>query len=84
MSLIRGFGGHHPCPVCLVPADGLTHVHISHTRRVAQTAQKIVWNKRLNLGQKDTLLKEMGLRNIEVLFYEFKTVATLIQLAHLS
>lgn len=67
MSLIRGFGGHHPCPVCLVPSDGLTHVHISYPRRAAQTAQNIVWNKHLNAGQKDVLLKEKGLRNIEVL-----------------
>ena len=66
MSLIRGLGGHHPCPVCLVPASDLTRVDISYTRRVAQTAQNIVWNKHLNAGQKDILLKEKSLRNVEV------------------
>lgn len=50
MTLIRGIGGYQPCPVCHVYSTELTQIYISHTRRVALTAQKTVWDKTLNKG----------------------------------
>jgi hypothetical protein len=67
MALTRGIGGNCPCPVCLVPANMQSKLHISYVRRTAEDAYSIVWNKNLNFGQKDRLLKPLGLRNIEVI-----------------
>ena len=66
MSLIRGFKGARPCPVCLVPTEELTNVEKTFERRTAKIAQDIVWDRSLNLGQKEALLKPQGLRNVEV------------------
>lgn len=69
MTLIRGVGSTHPCPVCLVPEDSQSQLQTDWPRRKAEDAQTVVWNKSLNLSQKDELLKTKGLRNIEVRAY---------------
>ena len=66
MALTRGSNGSCPCPVCLVPNNMQSKMHIVHPRRSAGDAQEIVWNKELNRGQKNALLQPLGLRDIEV------------------
>ena len=65
MTLIRGVGGNHPCPVCEVPQDRQSQLDVDWPRRKAEHAQEVVWDNSLNLTQKNELLKAKSLRNIE-------------------
>lgn len=60
-------GGLHPCPRCLVPQEFQCRLDLTWPYREAEDAQAIVWEKSLNLGQKDGLLKKLSLRNVEVI-----------------
>src|SRR5882762_450265 len=70
MSLIRGFGGLFPCPICFVrhdelldlaPEDGYQRRTASHSKEVLRVANEMV-----RAGDKEDILKEHGLRPVEV------------------
>ncbi|KAI0309431.1 hypothetical protein OF83DRAFT_1166855 [Amylostereum chailletii] len=46
MSLIDGFGGKLPCPICLVPKDQLSDLHTISELRTATESQAIVKHAR--------------------------------------
>ena len=69
MSLIRGFGGLFPCPICFVrhdelldiaPEDGYQRRTASHSKEVLRVANEMV-----RAGDKEDILKEHGLRPVE-------------------
>lgn len=67
MSLIRGFMGLRPCPVCHVPKDQLHDFGKSWARRTGLETQKIIaQSKVLNAAEGEQLLKSNGLRPIDV------------------
>jgi hypothetical protein len=67
MALIRGLRGLCPCPKCLVPKDQLSDLTQHHLLRTGQGV-KDLFVEAANLGavDKDNLLKEQGLHDIEV------------------
>jgi len=69
MSLIHGFGGLFPCPICLVPADKLfEHNEGGYERRTMASSQQVVEdaNSMARMTARNQLLKNSGLRGIEV------------------
>lgn len=70
MSLIRGSGGHMPCPVCLVPKEKLSDISTTWELRTAAHMQQIVEEARtFNRSDREALLAEYGIRNIDVSLY---------------
>lgn len=66
MVLSRGLKALYPCPVCLVPSSLQSRPELTFARRDAGAVQAIVWDKGLNATQKETLLKSIGMRDVEV------------------
>ena len=67
MSLIRGLGGHLPCPICLAPKEQLSDVLSTWPLRdVAQTQNLLKSARALNNSQQEHLLSKYGLRDIDV------------------
>jgi len=69
MSLIRGFGGLFPCPICLVPADELfEHNEDGYEWRTMASSQQVVKdaNSMARVTARNQLLKNSGLHGIEV------------------
>jgi len=69
MSLIRGFGGLFPCPICFVPTDML----LSHSpegfglRTAAGSEDVLLRASEMPLAKdREMLLKAHGLHNINV------------------
>ena len=67
MALIWGLRGLCPCPKCLVPKDQLSDLTQQHMLRTGQGVQDF-FDEAADLGavDKENLLKEQGLRDIEV------------------
>ena len=67
MALIRGLRGLCPCPKCLVPKDQLSDLTQEHILRTGQGVQDL-FSEAADLGavDKNNLLKQQGLRDIEV------------------
>lgn len=66
MTLIRGYGGLCPCPRCLVPAGHLAEPDTVYPPRDVQEVQSIVFDTTLSKGEKDELLKPLGMRAVVV------------------
>jgi hypothetical protein len=60
MSLIRGYKGLCPCPVCLIPSGQLDDIHAAAPMRNMEETQRIVAD-----GVEEEL-KAQGLRPIKV------------------
>lgn len=73
MAAIRGLRSSHPCPTCVVHANDMTDPSAASSAplRTTQNMQAI-YNQAQELAksrkskQKDELLKEVGLRDVEV------------------
>lgn len=67
MALIRGVNSKFPCPKCLVPGDCLINVDKIWALRTEATMEN-VYNEAQggNLTEAENLLKQYGLRNVEV------------------
>jgi hypothetical protein len=69
MALIRGFGSYAPCPVCLIPGDQLTNLSTNFPLRTKEQMIKYYQDAQdpdLNAVEKEQILKDIGLRNVEV------------------
>ncbi|KAA1476942.1 hypothetical protein DENSPDRAFT_758082, partial [Dentipellis sp. KUC8613] len=64
MSLIRGFGGKLPCPICLVPSEDLSDLSKVYPLRTSiQSSQLVNQGKSLTRAEHEQILKKQGLRN---------------------
>ncbi|KAF8164494.1 hypothetical protein K438DRAFT_1909729 [Mycena galopus ATCC 62051] len=71
MALIRGLGGNHPCPVCLIRKDEQSDLTIIAELRTAQNSKAAVEKARtLNVEAGENLLKDLGLRKIDNVFWK--------------
>jgi hypothetical protein len=67
IALIRGTNSKFPCPICLVPNDQLTNLTDKFALRTTELMKKVYDEAQLlNLTEREQLLKEHGLRNVEV------------------
>jgi hypothetical protein len=67
MALVWGINSKFPCPICLVPGDQLTNLSETFPLRTTQNMKKICETaKSLNASEGEKLLKEYGLRGVEV------------------
>jgi len=68
MALIRGINSHYPCPVCLVPAEDLSDLSKIYPLRTTEKMKEIyeTAQKAGTMAAKDVILKEYGLRDVEV------------------
>lgn len=75
IALTRGVSSLYPCPICLVPADKLFDLFADYPIRTALSAEALVKQAR-TLTQEDgnNLLKEQGLRNVEVSFNHIASI----------
>ncbi|KAJ3555947.1 hypothetical protein NM688_g2296 [Phlebia brevispora] len=71
MLLTRGNNGLFPCPVCLIPHDKQHNLDLFWPRRNTEEAKAIVQNYNLSSTVKNQLLKNLGLRDVENVFWEF-------------
>lgn len=68
MALIRGSNGLAPCPVCLVPAKGLSDLSKTHAPRTVETHKKDLNPATYKtLAEREKKLKDIGLRPVEVI-----------------
>ncbi|KAH9017439.1 hypothetical protein EDB84DRAFT_1628850 [Lactarius hengduanensis] len=73
MSLIRGYRGKMPCPICLVPNDKLADISTTWPLRTAAGMEEIVVHGRtLNKNIREKLLSRYGLRDINNVFWLVK------------
>ncbi|KAF8884263.1 hypothetical protein CPB84DRAFT_1750433 [Gymnopilus junonius] len=71
MALIRGLKGSMPCPVCLAPQLNLIDLSETYELRTKELMMKIYERaKKLNASEKEELLKEYGLRDVQNIFWE--------------
>lgn len=68
MSLTRGVKSHFPCPRCLIPADeqGVFPSARAAARTTTGTKSTVEEARQLGSGEKEELLKSVGLRDIDV------------------
>lgn len=70
MAAVRGMGSHHPCPICLVPADALPGIQVSQRfpDRTTQGMREVYEEAREagTMAEREEILKEVGLRFVEV------------------
>ncbi|KAJ7500378.1 hypothetical protein B0H11DRAFT_2155479 [Mycena galericulata] len=70
MALIRGLRGLYPCPICFVKSDEQSDVTIVPEFRSSKHSQEAVQRARtLNAEGREDLLKGLGLRNVENVFW---------------
>ncbi|KAF7377675.1 hypothetical protein MSAN_00190400 [Mycena sanguinolenta] len=71
MTLIRGLGGNHPCPVCLVHRDEQSDLTLVSPLRTAQQSRAAVEKARTLRGDAaEELLKNLGLRKVDNVFWK--------------
>ncbi|KAF8142339.1 hypothetical protein K438DRAFT_1635779, partial [Mycena galopus ATCC 62051] len=70
MTLIRGLGGNHPCPVCLIRKDEQSDLTIISELRTAQNSKAAEKARTLNVEAGENLLKDLGLRKIDNVFWK--------------
>jgi len=70
MTLVRGFGSKFPCPVCLVPPHMLADLSETHPRRTTRSMQAVLKeaNEKHLASEKENVLKEAGLRGVDVCY----------------
>ena len=67
MALIQGSKGFCPCPVCLVPSEAQHNPSVKWDPRDMIETQKLVKDAKQGKNSEwEPLLKEQGLRKIEV------------------
>ena len=66
MTLIRGSGGLCPCPRCLVPSASLAEPDRVYPMRDIDHIQDVVLDEELSKGEKDEILKPLGMRAVVV------------------
>jgi len=67
MSLIRGSTSKRPCPVCTVGAEELVDITRTWPARTAAHTQELVTQARkLKASERESLLSEHGIRNVDV------------------
>ena len=68
MALIRGTNSHYPCPVCLVPAEDLSNLSKVYPLRTTEKMKEVyeTAQRAETMAEKEALLKDYGLRNVEV------------------
>lgn len=67
MSLIRGWRGLCPCPICLVPHTELLDTSKTHPRRTQDGTQDLIKTARgMNKTAGEQVLKSAGLRDVDV------------------
>jgi hypothetical protein len=68
MTLIRGINSRYPCPVCLVPAEDLSNLSNVYPLRTTEKMKEVYETAQRagTMAEKDAVLKEYGLRDIEV------------------
>ncbi|KAI0073421.1 hypothetical protein K474DRAFT_1677885 [Panus rudis PR-1116 ss-1] len=70
MTLIRGFNGLRPCPVCLVPATELSNLSATYPFRTADEVQELLASAaEEGTEEREAMLKDQGLRNIQNAFW---------------
>ncbi|KAK6984340.1 hypothetical protein R3P38DRAFT_3332873 [Favolaschia claudopus] len=70
MALIRGSGGNHPCPICLIHRDDQSDLTIIADLRTAQGSKEAVETAQsLSAEAGENLLKGLGLRKVESAFW---------------
>ena len=68
MSLTRGTSSKRPCPVCTVKEDELAEITKTWPPRIGAHAQDLVERARtLKAIEREKLLSEEGIRNVEVI-----------------
>ena len=71
MSLIRGYGGKLPCPICLAPEEKLSDVTATWPlRTAAQTQQVLKEAQALNRRDSEAHLSSYGIRNVDVRLFQ--------------
>ncbi|KAJ7038856.1 hypothetical protein C8F04DRAFT_950739 [Mycena alexandri] len=71
MTLIRGLRALYPCPICYVKKDDQSNLAEFAPLRTSLEAQEIVHEARtLYADEREDLLKEHGLRNVDNVFWE--------------
>jgi len=73
MALIRGLKGLYPCPICFVPWNEQSDLSTEHPLRTGAESQRILMDARAKrtLAERDELLKDNGLRDVEVIHFFF-------------
>ena len=68
MALIRGLNGKAPCPICLIRQDNLWNLQDTSLLRTTENSQAVILKARSQqlLSHKEEILKEAGLRDIDV------------------
>jgi len=68
MTLIRGINSHYPCPVCLVPAEDLSNLSKVYPLRTTEKMKEVyeTAQRAETIAAKEAILKDYGLRNVEV------------------
>ncbi|KAK7036852.1 hypothetical protein R3P38DRAFT_2770922 [Favolaschia claudopus] len=83
MTLIRGSGGNHPCPVCLIHRDEQSDLTIIADLRTAQGSKEAVETAQSSSAEAgENLLKGLGLRKVEVAHFSshfFQAVSSKFQ-----
>ncbi|KAG1890839.1 hypothetical protein F4604DRAFT_1888578 [Suillus subluteus] len=71
MSLTRGVMSLWPCPICLVPRDALCDTSKIYARRTADDSRAAVMaaQSKDTLEEKEEVLKVLGLRDVENVFW---------------
>ncbi|KAI0337232.1 hypothetical protein BDW22DRAFT_1340223 [Trametopsis cervina] len=71
LALIRGLQGLAPCTICLIPKGKLADLSVQYPERNQQEIERII-NKEEAKGQKENILKPMGLRPVKNALFEIK------------
>jgi hypothetical protein len=67
MALTRGNQGKRPCPICYIPLEELADMHASFTLRTVEETKEIIYDARkLNVTDRNAVLSEKGLRDVDV------------------
>ena len=79
MALIRGLMGLYPCPICFVPWDEQSDLTTENPLRTGIESQEILKNARAQrlLGEREEILKDHGLRDIDVRLTSFMSLQRL-------
>ena len=68
MALIRGVNSHYPCPICLIPSEELSDLSKIYPLRTTEKMKEVykMAQEAETMAGKEVILKEYGLRNVEV------------------
>jgi len=71
MALIRGVGSLFPCPRCLIPDSKLGTLSATAPLRTADGTKAVIYEARKQQAKQDKeeILKNTGLRDVDVCFH---------------